>query len=153
MINFGNKEPGVRYFRRPAVYGIIFNEPKDKIALIQTAEGNFFLPGGGLESGESHEECLKREGIEEMGMLVRKGRFIGSAQRYFYSPNERKHFLSEGHFYLGYIVGTAGVQAEAGHLIKWMGPSLAVESLFHEHQSWAVSKAEEMINHKEIKKL
>ncbi|MCM3666460.1 NUDIX domain-containing protein [Mesobacillus subterraneus] len=145
MINFGNKEPGVRYVRRPAVYGVVFNDPHDKIALIQTADGKFFLPGGGLESGESHEECLRREGIEEMGMLVEIGGFIGSARRYFYSSNERKHYLSEGHFYFGNLAGKAGVQAEAGHFLKWMEPSKAMERLFHEHQSWAVCRAEEMI--------
>ncbi|TQR36127.1 NUDIX domain-containing protein [Lysinibacillus sphaericus] len=90
MITFGKKIEGKGYIWRPAVYCLIFNSQKEKIAIIQTNDGEFFLPGGGMEKNESHEECLKREALEEMGMDIEIGHFIGCAQRYFYSTNDKR---------------------------------------------------------------
>ncbi|WP_245595313.1 NUDIX domain-containing protein [Fictibacillus gelatini] len=38
-----------------------------------------------MENNETHEECLKREVLEEMGMNIEIGLFVGCARRYFYS--------------------------------------------------------------------
>ena len=137
---FGLKEKEVDYIFRPGAYGLIFNELKDKIAIIQTSDGKYFLPGGGMENEESHEECLLREGIEEMGMKLEIGLYIGSAQRYFYSANDMKYYLSEAYFYICNSLDKAGEPAEAGHFLRWMEPAKAMECLFHDHQSWAVGK-------------
>ncbi|MBM7647070.1 8-oxo-dGTP diphosphatase [Scopulibacillus daqui] len=100
MITFGSKEEGREYIWRPAVYCLMFNNQKDKIAIIETSNGRYFLPGGGIENNETHEECLKREAIEEMGTDIDIGPFIGCARQYFSSTNEYKHYLNEGYFYL-----------------------------------------------------
>jgi len=52
---FGEKKKDTEYKWRPAVYGLMFNEPKDKIAVIQISDGKYFLPGGGIENNETHE--------------------------------------------------------------------------------------------------
>ena len=62
----------------------MFNNQKDRIAIIETGDGKYFLPGGGIENTETHEECIKREALEEMGMEIEVGHFIGCAQRYFF---------------------------------------------------------------------
>lgn len=142
---FGKKEDEIDYFYRPGVYGLIFNEGKDKIAIIQTGDGKYFLPGGGLENEETHEQCLGREGIEEMGMKLKIGKYIGSAQRYFYSPNDLKYYLSEGYFYICNIEGKEGEPTEAGHFLRWIQIEKAMEYLFHDHQSWALGKALEIV--------
>ncbi|MEK4868285.1 NUDIX domain-containing protein [Niallia sp. FSL W8-1348] len=43
--------------KRSAAYCIIFNNQKDKIAIMQTSDGKYFLPGGGIENKETHQEC------------------------------------------------------------------------------------------------
>jgi 8-oxo-dGTP diphosphatase len=141
IITFGEKEEGKDYIRRPAVYGLMFNSNKDKIAIIQTSDGKYFLPGGGIENNETHEECLKREALEEMGMEFEMGLFIGCARRYFYSTNEYKYYLSEGYFYLCDKGKQLGKPTEEDHFLHWMEPVQAIKSLFHEHQSWAVNEA------------
>jgi 8-oxo-dGTP diphosphatase len=54
---FGEKIEGIQYKERAGVYGIAFNG-EWHIALVNTPRG-YSLPGGGIEPGESHEECIK----------------------------------------------------------------------------------------------
>ncbi|MDP4147637.1 MAG: NUDIX domain-containing protein, partial [Bacillota bacterium] len=122
-------------------YSLIFNSQKDKIAIIQTSDGKYFLPGGGIENNENHQECLKREALEEMGMSIKVGPFVGYARRYFYSTNEYKYYLSKGYFYLCDMGRKISNPIEEDHLLKWIEPLEAIENLFHEHQSWAVNEA------------
>jgi 8-oxo-dGTP diphosphatase len=140
-IIFGVKEEGKEYIRRPGVYAIIFNEQRNKIAVIKTDDGKYFLPGGGIENNETHVECLKREAMEEMGMAIEVGLMIGCAQRYFYSTNEYKYSLSEGYFYFCEMVEHIHGPQEPDHFLEWIEPMKAVDVLFHEHQSWVVEEA------------
>jgi len=76
-----------------------------------------------------------------MGMDIEIGHFIGCAQRYFYSTNEYKYYLSEGYFYLCDKGRQISKPTEVDHFLKWMAPMQAIDCLFHEHQSWAVNVA------------
>lgn len=141
IVTFGEKEEGKEYIWRPAVYCLIFNSQKNKMAIIETNDGKYFLPGGGIEKNETHKDCLKREALEEMGMDIEVVSFAGCARRYFYSANENNYYLNEGHFYLCEMGKQIGKPIEEDHILKWMEPSRAIEKLFHEHQSWAVKEA------------
>ncbi|MBU5213903.1 NUDIX hydrolase [Heyndrickxia oleronia] len=139
VITFGQKEDAKQYIKRPAVYCLMFNKQKDRIAIIKTGDGKYFLPGGGIENNETHEGCIKREALEEMGMEIELGHFIGCAQRYFFSTNEYKCYLSEGYFYL------CEMGKQVSEPTVWVEPIRAVENLFHEHQIWAVHEALKLI--------
>ena len=141
ILTFGCIEENKEYIRRPAVYGIVLNEQKDQIAIIQAGDGNCFLPGGGIEHKETHEECMKREALEEMGMAIELGPFLGCAQRYFYSTNEYKYYLSEGFFYIGELGKRVCEPTEEDNFLVWVNPVDAIDQLFHEHQAWAVKEA------------
>ena len=54
------------------VYGILLNENKQVLVSDEHIRGNYYtkFPGGGLELGEGTRDCLKREFMEEMGLLV-----------------------------------------------------------------------------------
>lgn len=138
MITFGQKKANKNYVFRPGAYALIFNKEKNKLAIIQTEDQHYFLPGGGLESGETHEECLLREAIEEIGMCIKPVKYIGSAQSYFYSSNDKTFYLGEGHFYLCELVGYTDNPSEENHILKWIEPQSAAEVLWHAHQRWAV---------------
>lgn len=62
----------MKKYRHLGVYGTIIEN--DKILLIRKSRGAYTgkldLPGGGIEHGETPEECLKREIEEETGLIV-----------------------------------------------------------------------------------
>ena len=56
-------------------YGVVYND-EGEVLLIKKArgayKGQFDLPGGGIEYGESADETLKREFEEEIGLRITK---------------------------------------------------------------------------------
>ena len=59
--------------RHLGVYGVIIND--NKVLLIKKSRGaytgQYDLPGGSIEHGEKPSETLKREIMEETGMVVK----------------------------------------------------------------------------------
>lgn len=66
-------------FPRPAVGAIIVEE--GRILLIrrgvEPAIGKWSIPGGSIELGETMEEAVRREVLEETGLVVEVGEFAG----------------------------------------------------------------------------
>ena len=60
------------------VYGILLNEQNQVLVSDEYIRGSFYtkFPGGGLEFGEGTRDCLKREFMEEMNLLVEVGEHI-----------------------------------------------------------------------------
>ncbi len=55
---------------RISIKALILDETRTKFLVVQEENGKWELPGGGIDWGESPEECLKREVMEEMGLTV-----------------------------------------------------------------------------------
>lgn len=138
-VTFGEKLEGISYRRREGVYAIIMNDKNDAFAAVKTSTG-YFLPGGGMEANETHEGCLKREVLEELGCQIAVGPFIGRAERYFYSTTLHEHTISDGYFYTAQIVSHPQAPTEDDHEFVWIRREEAEDLLFHEHQVWAVIK-------------
>ncbi|MCG8397596.1 NUDIX domain-containing protein [Bacillus atrophaeus] len=138
---FGLKKEEAVYEPRTGVYAVIFHPSLDQVGLIRTDCGKLFLPGGGIEGQETHEQCLEREAREEMGSAISVGAYIGSAKRYFYSTKEHKDSLSIGHFYICKKGEKICEPTEEDHHYEWVPSEDAIGGLFHEHQSWAVREA------------
>ena len=66
-IIIGNKDNNIKYCFRETCFGIV--KKNDKF-YITSKDGDYSLIGGGLEDGESHLECLKREFMEEAGLTI-----------------------------------------------------------------------------------
>ena len=69
--------PGVRKRQRIAVYGVC-RDGDGRILLARaspaiTLQGRWFLPGGGVDHGESPPDTLRREMREESGLTVTVG--------------------------------------------------------------------------------
>jgi len=61
--------------------GIIKKDGKILIAKRKhgkSADAKWEFPGGKVEKGETHEECLKREIMEELNVEIKGGKFVGA---------------------------------------------------------------------------
>lgn len=94
---YGNRTlvPKEKLAFRPAVYAIIVNNGKILLVHLRSRD-KFFLPGGGIESGERVQEALKREVREETGITIEIGRFAFFNEEFlYYDPSDTaSHTLS-----------------------------------------------------------
>ncbi len=136
---FGKKIENIEYFERQCAYAIGFNE-KMQIPVIKASTG-YFLLGGGIENEETHEECIKRECLEEAGLSVNVGKFICKGANYFLSPTNKCHFHAIGYFYFITIGDFVCNPTEDDGELLWLSVEECEQKLFLEHQSWAVKQA------------
>ena len=83
---FGRQVEGCPYIVRPSAYALVRREA-DELAIARTAIG-YFLPGGGLKAGETSEQAIEREAMEECGLVLRPRSLLGRAIQIVYSPVE-----------------------------------------------------------------
>ncbi|MGB0175423.1 MAG: NUDIX domain-containing protein, partial [Acholeplasmataceae bacterium] len=85
---------------RETVRGIVLKE--DMIWMLYSEVlKDYTFPGGGIEPGEDHQEALRREILEETGMLVSHGKYIGTYIEHvydFYDPSKTLKRIN--HYYV-----------------------------------------------------
>lgn len=143
-IIFGTKLEGQTYRERQAVYGLLIND-KNQLAIVKTPRGNF-LPGGGLKNEENHNDCLKREFLEETGLVIEVGDYLGSAILYDFGPIIQQYLKMVGHFYEVNFTGLMQEKIEDDHELVWIDRVVAERSMLLEHQSWAIKRLNATIN-------
>jgi len=116
-VKYGEKIANQDYIKRDGVYGISFSNDH-KVTLVKVPYG-YFLPGGGVENDESHECCLKREYIEEVGYTIEIIEFVGCASQYTFSHKKNRHYELVGNFYLVEIKDCCEGKIEHDHELVW----------------------------------
>src|SRR5215831_21215280 len=87
---FGAQGEGHMYHMRRAVYAVIPNR-EGRIAAVRSRR-HLFLPGGGIEGGETPEQALVREVAEECAQRLQIVEKLGEALQYFYASSEDTYF-------------------------------------------------------------
>ena len=123
---------------RPSAYGVV-EDVEGRLAVVCTTQGNF-LPGGCIEAGETPEETIKRETLEECGLLVRLGAWTLRAVQFAYSVSESTHFEKRSIFIEGTVEYPFKKAFEADHELVWIKPATAAGILSHPSHSWAVEQ-------------
>ncbi len=96
---FGIKDPKLDYHKRVGVYGVIPDASGKRLLILGAPNHALFLPGGEVEPGESDEETLNRELLEEFGVAVTIGEKLGTASEYFYSHHRKTAYYHPATFY------------------------------------------------------
>ena len=133
---FGQRED-VPYLRREGVY--LIPHRGDLAAVIRTPKGLFLL-GGGLEPGESPEDCLIRECREESGHLPLIGERICSAETFAVHPT-LGYFHPVQTYYAGDLAQKVCPPTEGDHTLLWVEYSILKGTLFSPMQNWALDEA------------
>jgi 8-oxo-dGTP pyrophosphatase MutT (NUDIX family) len=101
-----------RTLERTAIRGVILRGTR--LLMIRSAlPGDYMFPGGGLEQGESHEQALRRELLEECGTHLRTcGEQIGAVVEYkFAREDEYDTFKMTSCYYACEVEDGFGAQA------------------------------------------
>ena len=97
--------------------------------------GWWLIPGGGIEEGETPEECVIREAEEETGLIVRPTEQFLTMHEYY------EEYLYTGYFFVCEVTGKGrmrltDVEKERGVQPEWLPLQDAIE-LFSMHESYA----------------
>ncbi len=134
---FGSRLAGVKYIVRPSGYALL-RDRDGNVAVVLTPEGNF-LPGGGIDPGETPEQAVARECAEECGFAVRVGRLVGEAVQFGWSIKEQVFFEKRCSFFEAEVVGAAA-STEVDHELVWLAPERAARIMYHESHGWAIRR-------------
>jgi|ERR1700686_3150403 len=109
------------------------------LAVVRTSQGTF-LPGGGIEIGETPREAITREALEECGLTIQPGAWVVRAIQFVYSELEKTSFEKRSMFFDGVIVGFDAGPGEPDYELVWAKPEEATQILSHKSQRWAVAQ-------------
>lgn len=133
---FGNRGSGISYVGRDAVYGICLKD--NRIASVKVGS-SYFLPGGGIEEGETPKEALIREFKEELGWCIHIRRYITTAREYFSSLSSECYYNSRARFYLVEYIKDSDNCSEKDHQLEWLRFDQR-DTLQFEYFRWAVEQ-------------
>ena len=124
---------------RPCAYAIIIDACGNLLCV--RYKESYFLPGGGVEPGESFEQALHREVMEEVGCAIQIGAKIGIAAEYIYAKDESKWFNNIGHFFHANRLGESHPQIDMDHEPKWLAIEEFESSAAPKSHIWAVNRS------------
>ena len=101
----------------------------------ESVSGWWLVPGGGLEEGETPEECCVREVEEETGFIVRPLRRFLTLYEYY----EEYRYISD--YFICEVAGVGRMRLTKAEKRRGTGPQwLPLQeavAIFSRHQSWA----------------
>src|ERR1700687_845179 len=102
---FGARPQAAACVIRNSAYALVADE-QGRLAVARTGQGAF-LPGGGIAAGETPAEAIRRECLEECGLVVRPGTravaWTTRAVQFVYSESEKTHFEKRSTFIEAFI--------------------------------------------------
>lgn len=122
---------------RPGAYGVV-SRHDGSVAVVRVRNA-LYLPGGGIEAGETPEHSLHREVAEEAGLLVAVEEVLGTVMQAI--PRGARPTLNKQCHYFRCAVTGHTVATEDDHELVWVPPQEAVDALWLEADRWAVRRA------------
>lgn len=137
---FGKQDPTLEYVKREGVYAVIPDASGKRILTLAAPNGAVFLPGGGIEAGETDEQTLARELLEEFGVTATVQGGLGRAAEYFYSHHRETAFYHPATFYAASDLKVVAAPLEDFNVLMMMPISVALAQLKRPTHRYAVSE-------------
>ncbi|MDP1913632.1 NUDIX domain-containing protein [Brevundimonas sp.] len=139
-LQFGTAAPGLDHRPRPTAFGLVFESGKLACVRVDRGEGSYLdLPGGAVDGGETEEQAVAREFLEETGMTVRPLTRIAEASQYF-RKSDGEPINNIGGFWIAQQLSLdPAAKVEADHELVWLYPLEALAQLRHDAHAWAVT--------------
>jgi 8-oxo-dGTP diphosphatase len=135
---FGERLEAEVYVVRPSAYALV-EDRRRRIAVVRSVDG-IFLPGGGIEAGETPQQAICREALEECGLVLRNGAWALRAVQFSFSRSENAHFEKRSIFLESTIEGADSARLQPDHELIWASAPEAGRLLSHASHSWAVER-------------
>lgn len=100
-----------------AVAGVVLNDDNQVLLQKRTDSNNWSLPGGYMEYGETFEQTLKREMLEDSGLKVEPIRCLTTLDQGFTTYPNGDKCQCIGRFYLVRVVGGSTADADKSEAI------------------------------------
>jgi 8-oxo-dGTP diphosphatase len=120
---------------RPAAYALL--RTNRGVAVVLAEDGRLFLPGGGLLDGESPEEAVMREVMEECGLAVLCDKRYAEAVQYF-TARDGRHYRSHMVFVICCAKATGTDAGFGEHTTLWLTEMPAQLQFAHAAHAWAL---------------
>ena len=133
---FGEFESGVVYSMRPGAYAVL-TDSQDRVAVVEVM-GHWHLPGGGIHAGESAEEALRRELLEEVGIEPLAISEAVTSTDLLNPRSAEDRYIIDGYYFRVGEYRHVGRPREADHQLHWVDRHAATEKLVREGQAWAL---------------
>jgi len=134
---FGKRDPGTLYVPRPSAYVLLLDDT-GRLAIVISPQGTF-LPGGGVDEGESYDQAAIREAREECGFVVTELKLLCNATQYVRSLKYQQYFEKQCRFFTGIVEAREGTP-EPDHTTVWLSREQALAALTHESHRYAVNR-------------
>jgi 8-oxo-dGTP diphosphatase len=129
--SFGARLPSLDYRPRPGAYALVF-DALGRVAIVNEDDG-WYLPGGGLEPGETHEQALAREIREECACDIAIETHVADAVEYLVNRAGRPLEI-RARYFRATFVGAASAE--------WLPPDEACARLRRASDAWVIRGAE-----------
>lgn len=145
---FGRQKEGANYQKRIGAYIIISNVTQTELLLVQAPNGAYFLPGGEIEKGETQEQAIHREVMEELGFTVEIGHYLGQADEYFHSNHRQTDYHNPGYFYVAKSWKKKSAPLETFNQLRWFPIEKGQAELKRGSHKWAIEEWQTSIKNK-----
>jgi mutator protein MutT len=128
--------PHLNSFRRTGAAAIVFDDQKRILLQRRTDNGDWGLPGGAIDIGETAEQAVIREVKEETGYDVSVIRLIGvySDPKYTtitYPDGNTAHYVSI--LFECRLIGGAATTSEESSAVDWFNPDSLPQPFHSNH--------------------
>ena len=134
---FGLKRDGLSYLPRAGAYGILARDGKIVCARVGFDNFTYDFPGGGVDPGETPEQAVEREFVEEVGLRARVVRKVTELLHYFIHDDGTPYNNLCHFFEVEQVEDVPGLKVEADHERVWLTPEQVIVNLKNEGYAWA----------------